>query len=151
MKFTQLSPYATEIIAKIWSRMSLFVFGLSCLSSKEGKAAMLIGDMDIQRLMIYVQQVEEDKQEIGKSFGTRRLRQQEMSPGSRNVMQTGHPFNISQMDLLYHLLVHLHKKIENDHFMSKFSKNMQGNGNGGNRAQSSSVDPPARAVPRGAT
>ncbi|XP_049405028.1 uncharacterized protein LOC125868414 [Solanum stenotomum] len=31
------------------------------LSSKEGKATMLIGDMDLIRLMIHVQQVEEDK------------------------------------------------------------------------------------------
>ncbi|XP_049342920.1 uncharacterized protein LOC125807249 [Solanum verrucosum] len=30
-------------------------------SSNDGKAAMLIGDMDLARLMIYVQQVEEDK------------------------------------------------------------------------------------------
>uniref|UniRef100_M1DZZ4 Gag-pol polyprotein n=1 Tax=Solanum tuberosum TaxID=4113 RepID=M1DZZ4_SOLTU len=43
------------------SRMSLFVSWLSRLSSKEGKTTMLIGDMDITRLMIHVQQVEEDK------------------------------------------------------------------------------------------
>jgi len=35
--------------------MSLFVAGLSRLSNKEGKAAMLIGDIDIARLMVYVQ------------------------------------------------------------------------------------------------
>ncbi|WMV33392.1 hypothetical protein MTR67_026777 [Solanum verrucosum] len=60
-KFTQLSYYSLEMVAAIKSRMSLFVFGLCRLSSKEGKKAMLIGDMDIGRLMIHVQQFEEDK------------------------------------------------------------------------------------------
>ncbi|XP_049364739.1 uncharacterized protein LOC125829567 [Solanum verrucosum] len=42
-------------------RMSLFVAGLSHLSRKEGRAAMLIGDMDLSRLLVYVQQVEKEK------------------------------------------------------------------------------------------
>ncbi|WMV33558.1 hypothetical protein MTR67_026943 [Solanum verrucosum] len=46
----------TKMLADMRSRMSLFVAGLSHLSSKDGKAAMLIGDMDIVRLMVYVQQ-----------------------------------------------------------------------------------------------
>ncbi|KAK4706527.1 hypothetical protein R3W88_033923 [Solanum pinnatisectum] len=37
------------------------------------------------------------------------------------------------------------------HFMKECSKNRQGNGNLGNRAQSSSLAPPDRAAPRGAT
>ncbi|KAH0669190.1 hypothetical protein KY285_023348 [Solanum tuberosum] len=49
------------MVADMRSRMNLFVAGLSRLSSKEGKAVMLIGDMDIAMLMIHVQQVEEDK------------------------------------------------------------------------------------------
>lgn len=39
------------------SRMSLFVSGLGRASSKEGMDAMFIGEMDISRIMIYVQQV----------------------------------------------------------------------------------------------
>uniref|UniRef100_M1DQ15 Gag-pol polyprotein n=1 Tax=Solanum tuberosum TaxID=4113 RepID=M1DQ15_SOLTU len=35
--------------------------------------------------------------------------------------------------------------------MRKCPKNKQGNGNGGNRAQSSSIAPPDRAAPRGDT
>ncbi|KAG5605712.1 hypothetical protein H5410_027204 [Solanum commersonii] len=38
------------------SSMSLFVYGLSRFSSKKDKIAMLIGDMDIDRLMMHVQQ-----------------------------------------------------------------------------------------------
>ncbi|WMV13636.1 hypothetical protein MTR67_007021 [Solanum verrucosum] len=43
------------------------------------------------------------------------------------------------------------KSGQNGYLMRKCSKNRQGNGNGGNRAQSSSVAPPDRAAPRGAT
>ena len=49
------------MVADMRSKLSLFVIGLSRLSSKEEKAAMLIRDMDISRLMVYVQQVEEEK------------------------------------------------------------------------------------------
>ncbi|KAK4718262.1 hypothetical protein R3W88_016600 [Solanum pinnatisectum] len=55
LKFTQLSRYTPVMVTDMRSRMSLFVVGLSHLSSKEGKTAMLIGDMDIARLMIHVQ------------------------------------------------------------------------------------------------
>ncbi|XP_015075485.1 uncharacterized protein LOC107019531 [Solanum pennellii] len=61
LNFTQLSRYAPEMVKDMRSRMSLFVSGLGCASSKEGKAAMLIGYMDISRLIVYVQQVEEEK------------------------------------------------------------------------------------------
>ncbi|WMV18322.1 hypothetical protein MTR67_011707 [Solanum verrucosum] len=49
-KFTQLSRYAPKMVANMMSRMSLFIARLSRLSSKEGWAAMLIGDMDISRI-----------------------------------------------------------------------------------------------------
>ena len=41
--------------------MSFFVTGLGRSSSKDGRDVMLRGDMDISRLMVYVQQVEEKK------------------------------------------------------------------------------------------
>ncbi|KAG5631482.1 hypothetical protein H5410_003199 [Solanum commersonii] len=41
-----------KMVVDMRRRMSLFVSGLSLLSSKEGKAYMFIGDMDIERLMI---------------------------------------------------------------------------------------------------
>lgn len=61
LKVTQLSRYAPKIVADLRSRMSLFTFGTSCLSRNEGKVTKLIGDVNIESLMIHVQKVEEDK------------------------------------------------------------------------------------------
>ena len=57
LKFTQLPCYSLKMVKDMGSRMSLFVIGLGCASTKESWAAMLIVDMDISRLMVYVQQV----------------------------------------------------------------------------------------------
>uniref|UniRef100_M1DP83 Gag-pol protein n=1 Tax=Solanum tuberosum TaxID=4113 RepID=M1DP83_SOLTU len=62
------------MVANMRSRMSLFVVGLTRLSSKESKAAMLIGDMDIARLMIHVQQVEKDKMRDREEFKNKRAK-----------------------------------------------------------------------------
>ncbi|XP_049378159.1 uncharacterized protein LOC125842927 [Solanum stenotomum] len=77
LKFTQLSRYPTEMVADIRSRMSLYVDGLSRLSSKKGKAAMLIGDMDIARLIVYMQQVEEEKLRDRGEFGNKKAKDRE--------------------------------------------------------------------------
>ena len=61
LNFTQLSRYGPEIVKDMRSIMSLFVTGLAHASSKEGRAGMLVGDMDISRLMVYVQQVKKEK------------------------------------------------------------------------------------------
>uniref|UniRef100_M1DWL7 Gag-pol protein n=1 Tax=Solanum tuberosum TaxID=4113 RepID=M1DWL7_SOLTU len=76
------------MVADMRSRMRLFVAGLSRLSSKEGKTTMLIGDMDIARLIIYVQQVEEDKLRDKEKFKNKRAKTSGMSPGSTRVMPT---------------------------------------------------------------
>lgn len=61
MKFSQILFKALEMVAHMRSRMSLFVTGLSRLYSREGTTVMLIGDMNIERFVIHVQQVEEEK------------------------------------------------------------------------------------------
>ncbi|KAH0732763.1 hypothetical protein KY289_003951 [Solanum tuberosum] len=65
------------MVADMKSRMSLFVVGLTLLSSKETKAAMLIGYMGIARLMISVQQVEKDQLKDIKEFENKRAKASE--------------------------------------------------------------------------
>ncbi|KAH0657055.1 hypothetical protein KY285_031937 [Solanum tuberosum] len=74
LKFTQLSRYAPEMVKDMRSRMSLFIAGLGRLSSKEGRATMLIGDMDISRLMVCVQQVEEEKLKDREEFRNKKVK-----------------------------------------------------------------------------
>ena len=65
--------------------MSLFVAGLGHASSKEGRVAMLIGDMHISRLMVYVQQVEEEK--LKEKYDNRNKKAKTvMSLGNRKVV-----------------------------------------------------------------
>ena len=47
LKFTQLSLYAPDMVRDMSSRMSLFIAGLGRSSNKVGRAAMLIGDVEI--------------------------------------------------------------------------------------------------------
>ncbi|WMV24323.1 hypothetical protein MTR67_017708 [Solanum verrucosum] len=62
------------MVADMRSRMSLFVVGLTRLSCKESKAVMLLADMGIARLMIHVQQVEEDKMKDREGFKNKRAK-----------------------------------------------------------------------------
>lgn len=83
LKFTQLSCYASEIVKDMRIQMSLFVAFLGPLSSKEGRAALLIGDMDISRFMVHVQQVEEEKLRDIEEFKSKKSKSWQMK-GSVN-------------------------------------------------------------------
>ena len=68
--FTKRSRYAPKMVKNISSRMSLFVDRLGHSSRKEGRVTMHIVDIDFSRLMIYVQQVKEEKHFTNKKDNT---------------------------------------------------------------------------------
>ena len=92
LKFNQLFRYASNMVKDMRSRINLFVVGLGRASSREGRFSMMIGDMDISSLMIYVQQVEEEKLSDKRSSRERELRQG-MSSGSRSMIPSSRPSN----------------------------------------------------------
>ncbi|XP_049372430.1 uncharacterized protein LOC125837334 [Solanum verrucosum] len=117
---------------------------------------MLIGDTDIARLVIHGEQAEEDKLRDREEFQNKKVKTT-CRDNKKLEMQTGHLFNKIQLDLLYHMLVHLHQRTkcgQAGHSMRECPKNRKGSGNGGNRTQSSSATLralPDNVAPRGAT
>ena len=61
LNFKTLSRYAPKMVKDMKRKMILFVASFGRASRKKVKNAMLIGDMDIPRLVVYVLQVEKDK------------------------------------------------------------------------------------------
>ncbi|KAK4730142.1 hypothetical protein R3W88_023130 [Solanum pinnatisectum] len=150
------------MVTNMRSRMSLFVVGLGRLSSKEGRDAMLIGDMDISMLMVYVQHVEEEKLRDREEFKNKRAK-----IGNESGQQKNNANRVAQhkgvvsllpvpsvVGTIQVLVVMAPLVVSSVVKMGISCKIVQRTGRemvmGGNRAKSSSVAPPDRAAPRGA-
>lgn len=70
-KFTQLSRYAPELVSNMRSKMRKFVSRIFDEVALECRATLLNNHMDISRLMVYAQQVEEEKKK--RAFNEERL------------------------------------------------------------------------------
>ncbi|XP_049399682.1 uncharacterized protein LOC125863689 [Solanum stenotomum] len=152
------------------SRMSLYVAGLSRQSSKEGKAAMLIGDIDLERFIIHLQQVAEDKLKDREEFKDKRAKINKdgcnrnfynftarlVYPQGSMVPRGSKPLACAKCGRNHSGIcregsISCFKCGQSGHFMRQCPKNRQGSGNLSSRAQASSVAPPDRMVPRGVT
>ncbi|XP_049399675.1 uncharacterized protein LOC125863681 [Solanum stenotomum] len=158
----RMGRFIPQIVADMRSMMSLFVAGLSCQSSKEGNAAIMIGYMDLARLMIHSQQVEEDKLKDKEEFKNKKAKtsgnefRQQKSSANRIAQRGSKPAACTKCGRNHSWMccdssTGCFKCGENGHFMRKCLENRQSNGKEGNKAQSSSVASPDRATLRGAT
>ena len=93
MKFTQLSRYASEMVPTMRAKMRKFVSGLAKHTKKEGKTAILNNDMDFSRLVVYLQQVEDDKKKDKEEYASKRAKsaghenEQRKNKGDRSFFQ----------------------------------------------------------------
>ena len=61
LKFTQLSRYDPHVVTDSRSKMSKFVSGVSDIVVKECRNVILIREMDLSRMMVNTQLIEEQK------------------------------------------------------------------------------------------
>ena len=62
---------------------------ICCSIVSKGRAVILFEDMDIARLMVYVQQVEEEKMRDRKEFRNKKAKLVKITLGSNEIMQIG--------------------------------------------------------------
>ncbi|WMV24613.1 hypothetical protein MTR67_017998 [Solanum verrucosum] len=85
LKFTLLSKYAPSFLSNHRDEMSRFVTGVSDLVMEECCTAMLHGDMNISRLIVYAQSIEESKLERNNRELKRGRYDEEGQPRSKRV------------------------------------------------------------------
>lgn len=61
LNFTKLSMYAPFIVSDPRGRMSKFISSVSNVVSKEFKMVMIIKEIDISRLMTYMEKITDEK------------------------------------------------------------------------------------------
>ena len=61
LKFTMLSRYGPSLVSNSGDEMSRFVTGVTDLVNEEFHTAMLRNDMNLLRIMVYAQYIEESK------------------------------------------------------------------------------------------
>lgn len=90
-KFIQLSRYALEMVLNMRSKMRKLVFGLGKHVKRECKANLLISDMDICRLMVYAQQVE-DKRKYREKHQHKKAKSSRHEPSQQKQGNVNRPF-----------------------------------------------------------
>ncbi|WMV58264.1 hypothetical protein MTR67_051649 [Solanum verrucosum] len=129
------------MVADMRSRMSLFVVGLTRLSSKENKPAMLISSPAPRNKCEYNSQ-------NSKNFRSRPAHSQGIKAKGGTKTPACAKCGRSHSGVCCDGSTNCFKCGQNGHFMRECPKRRQSNGNGGNKAQSSSVAPPDRVASR---
>ena len=86
----KLSRYATSFVSKSRDEKSRFFTGINGNLEGECRSAMLYNNMDLSRLMVYVQQVEDNRKKRGVRDVRRPRPQDQVGPNHR-----GHKNNCS--------------------------------------------------------
>ena len=61
LKFVKLSRYTTSVVSNSRDEMSMFLKGISGDVEEECRAVIIHDNMDLSRLMVHVQQVEDSR------------------------------------------------------------------------------------------
>lgn len=91
--------------------MREFIFGLGKHVKKEYKTSLLIFNMDIFGLMVYVQQVEEDKRKDREEHLSKRAKSDGHDLTRNKVRVTGHSFIIGLFIMHHHQQTYLCQQV----------------------------------------
>lgn len=71
MNLTQLSQYSTTMLANSRAKMSRFYSGVSEMVANECYTDLIVTNMDISRLMVHDQLIQEEKLKLERQRGIR--------------------------------------------------------------------------------